>query len=79
LSTSRQPQAATRHLHFSFLVKVLLEARDLVVARGGFGCGRRGDSYLLGAFSSLPHRFLIAAASVAIVGLASSVGAPAPG
>ncbi|NQV65803.1 MAG: hypothetical protein HQ497_10610 [SAR86 cluster bacterium] len=31
------------------------------------------------ASSSLPHRFLIAADSVAIVGLASSVGAPAPG
>ena len=58
---------------------MLLEARDLVVARGGFGCGRGDDSYILGAFSSFPDRFLIAADRVAIVGLASSVGAPAPG
>ena len=58
---------------------MLLEARDLVVARGGFGCGCRDDSYLLGAFSSFPDRFLIAVGWVAIVGLASSVGAPAPG
>ncbi|MDC0013700.1 hypothetical protein OAD96_01715 [Pseudomonadales bacterium] len=33
-----------------------MEARDGVVARGGFGCGRGDDSYLLGAFSSFPHR-----------------------
>ena len=79
LNASRQPLAATRHLHSSSLIKVLLEARDLVVARGGFGCGRGDDSYLLGAFSSFPHRFLIVADWVVIVGLASSVGAPTPG
>ena len=58
---------------------MLLEARDPVVARGDFGCGRGDDFYLLGTFSSLPHGFLIAAASVATFGLALSVGAPAPG
>jgi len=42
---------------------VLLEARDRVVARGGFGCGRGDDFYLLGTFSALSHHFLIASPS----------------
>ena len=62
LNASRQPLAATRHLHFSSLIKVLLGARDVVVARGGSGLVVVAVMIL--TLSALSHRFLIVSSSL---------------